>query len=247
VHSAELHFQETKRDHERFEALFAEHAISRSQRDQAATAYDTAQAELDAARARSSTLRMSATEAKSHVVEASAKLKQTSNVPALAREARAKAEAARAQVASAKAERDLAALELSYTKIYAPHDGVLSKKSVNEGQTVSAGQSVVQLVTSDLWITANFKETQLAAMHIGQPASFTVDAMPNKELHGEVQSFSGATGARFTLLPPDNASGNYVKVVQRIPVRIRVNSPVEGLGIVPGMSVELTVDTRRGS
>ena len=138
----------------------------------------------------------------------------------------------------------LAALDLSYTKIVAPHAGVVSKKSINEGQTVSVGQPIVQLVTPALWVTANFKETQVGHMHPGQPAHFTVDAYPGVELSGTLESLSGATGSRFTLLPPDNATGNYTKVVQRMPVRVSVAAVPAGVLLRPGMSVELTVDTR---
>jgi membrane fusion protein (multidrug efflux system) len=147
-------------------------------------------------------------------------------------------------VATAKALRDLAALELSYTKILAPHDGVVSKKSIAEGQSVSAGQGIVQLVTPGVWVTANFKETQLEHMHVGQVATFSVDAFPSIKVKGEVESLSGATGSRFTLLPPDNATGNFTKVVQRLPVRVKVTSVPDGVVLRPGMSVELTVDTR---
>jgi membrane fusion protein, multidrug efflux system len=141
------------------------------------------------------------------------------------------------------AARDLAALELSYTRILAPRAGTVSKKSIAVGQQVSTGQPIVQLVTPERWVTANFKETQLAGMKPGQPVELEIDAFPGATLRGQVESFSAATGSRFTLLPPDNASGNYTKVVQRVPVRVRVTDLPEGVSLRPGMSVELTVDT----
>ena len=139
----------------------------------------------------------------------------------------------------------MAALDLSYAKIFAPSDGVVSKKSINVGQMLSPGQSIVQLVTDKLWVTGNFKETQVAQMRVGQPATVEVDAFSGTSLAGEVESFSGATGAKFTLLPPDNATGNFTKVVQRLPVRVRLHHIHEGVALRPGMSVELTVDTRK--
>ena len=136
-------------------------------------------------------------------------------------------------------------LDLSYTRIFAPSDGVLSKKSINVGQMLSSGQSIVQLVTDKLWVTGNFKETQVAPMRVGQPASIEVDAFSGSSIVGEVESFSGATGAKFTLLPPDNATGNFTKVVQRVPVRVRLHELPAGITLRPGMSVDLTVDTRK--
>ena len=122
-----------------------------------------------------------------------------------------------------KAARDLAALDVSYTKIVAPRDGLASKKSVVVGQMLGMGQPVVQIVpVDDAWVTANFKETQLAKMRLGQSADIEVDAYPGMKLKGTVQSFSGATGARFSLLPAENATGNFTKVVQRVPVRIQL-------------------------
>jgi membrane fusion protein (multidrug efflux system) len=163
------------------------------------------------------------------------------------RQARARAAVAHAQVDTAKAARDRAALDLGYTKIFAPSAGVVSKKSINVGQSVASGQAIVQLVPEERWITANFKETQLAHMKVGQPAHFTLDAYPGVTLDGDVLSFSGATGARFTLLPPDNATGNFTKVVQRVPVRIRVRDVPEGISLRPGMSVNLEIDTNDSS
>ncbi|MET0344053.1 MAG: HlyD family secretion protein, partial [Polyangiales bacterium] len=183
-------------------------------------------------------------QSRSKVAEATAKLEVSDNVDTLMQQAAARAATARAQAETAQAVRDLAALELSYTKIHAPHDGVVSKKSINEGQAIASGQTIVQLVPDARWVTANFKETQVAHMRTGQPVKVQVDAFPDVKLSGHVQSFSGATGARFTLLPPDNATGNFTKVVQRIPVRIQLDAAPEGVPLLPGMSVSVKVDTR---
>jgi membrane fusion protein (multidrug efflux system) len=102
----------------------------------------------------------------------------------------------------------------------------------------------VQLVLPEVWITANFKETQIEKMRAGEPVRVSVDAFPSWGVHGEVESLSGGTGSRFTLLPPDNASGNFTKIVQRVPVRIRVCDVPQGLELRPGLSVAITVDTR---
>jgi membrane fusion protein (multidrug efflux system) len=180
----------------------------------------------------------------SRVDEANAKLRQTTDVDVFITQAEARARAAHAQVATLKAARDLAALEVSYTRIVAPEDGYVSKKTIEVGQMVSPGQPIVQLVPEQTWVTGNFKETQLATMKAGQRARVSVDAYPGITLDGEVESFSAATGARFSLLPPDNASGNYTKIVQRVPVRIHLQHAPGNVVLRPGMSVELTVDTR---
>src|SRR6267142_6920081 len=151
-----------------------------------------------------------------------------------------------ARVAAARAARDQAALNLSYTRITAPAEGVVSKKSVELGQLVQPGQPLMSLVPlSDVWITANLKETQTADVTPGDPVDFTVDAYGGRHFTGHVESLAPATGARFSLLPPDNATGNFTKVVQRIPVRIRLdgtNDPVRPLR--PGMSVAVTIKTK---
>jgi membrane fusion protein (multidrug efflux system) len=244
VRSAEASFAQATADHEREKALYEKASISKAEFDRAETAYSVASAALEGARARLETLRQGANQAQSRVVEASARAKQSGNVEPLVRQARAKAAAAHAQVDTARAARDLALLDVSYTHIMAPHDGVVSRKTVNEGQSVGAGQSVVQLVTPEIWVTANFKETQVGRMRVGQAAHFSVDAFPGVELQGDVQSLSGATGARFSLLPPDNATGNFTKVVQRVPVRVHVRDVPAGVTLRAGMSVDLTVDTR---
>jgi membrane fusion protein (multidrug efflux system) len=244
LHSLESSLAQATSDRVRARHLFQTGAIPQIQLEQAETAYAVTLANRDAAQARLATQRLSVGQARSHVAEASARLRQSSNVEALVRQARARTQAAHAQVDTARAVRELAALELSYTKILAPHDGVASKKSINEGQTVSPGQPIVQLVTPTVWVTANFKETQTGHMRIGQPAHFTVDAYPGVELEGQLESLSGATGSRFSLLPPDNATGNYTKVVQRMPVRVSIKDVPAGITLRPGMSVELTVNTR---
>lgn len=244
VRSADVSFAQASADYERAKSLFANGSIAKAEMDRSETQFHVAQSALDGARARVSSLKDSATQARSRVVEASARVKQSSNVAAVVREAEARSRSAHAQVDLAKAMRDLAALDVSYTKITAPNDGVVSKKAVNEGQTVSVGQAIVQLVTSHTWVTGNYKETQVGSIHPGQPATFTVDAFPGIELSGDVESVSGATGARFTLLAPDNATGNFTKVVQRVPVRVRLHDVPPSVTLRPGMSVELAVNTR---
>jgi len=146
----------------------------------------------------------------------------------------------------ARANLSQAELNLQYATVRAPARGVVSKKSINTGQVVQAGQPLVALVQiDDVWVTANFKETQLKNMRPGQTARISVDALGGRELTGKVDSVAGATGARFSLLPPENATGNFVKVVQRIPVKIVLDpgqDPERRLR--PGMSVTPTVYTK---
>src|SRR5712692_6467525 len=150
-----------------------------------------------------------------------------------------------ARVAASRASRDQAALQLSYTRVIAPSNGVVSKKAVELGQLVQAGQTLMTVVPlEDVWVTANLKETETADVTPGDSAVVTVDAYKGREFHGHVESSSPATGAKFSLLPPDNATGNFTKVVQRIPVRIRLDSPVDPAHMLrPGMSVVATIKT----
>lgn len=151
-----------------------------------------------------------------------------------------------ARVAAARAARDQAALNLSYTRVTAPSNGVVSKKTVEVGQLVQAGQPTMAVVPlDDIWVTANLKETETADVKPGDPADFTVDAYPGQHFKGHVESLSPATGAKFSLLPPDNATGNYTKVVQRIPVRIRLDGKNDlNRPLRPGMSVVVTITTK---
>ena len=149
-----------------------------------------------------------------------------------------------ARVAAARASLDWAALQLSYTRILAPTNGVVSKKSVEVGQFVQPGQPLMTVVPlSDVWVTANLKETETTHIVPGDTVTITVDAYPGCHFGGRVESLSPATGARFSLLPPDNATGNFTKVVQRIPVRIRPVASIDcqGRDLRPGMSVVATI------
>jgi membrane fusion protein (multidrug efflux system) len=242
--AAQASFEQAKLDYERSNALFQNGAVSGTEVEQRKTALTLARAQADAASARLATLQSGLEQAGSRVSEAAARAEQTSDVASLIALAEARAKSAHAQVQTAKAVRDLAALELSYTRILAPADGVVSKKAINEGQAVAAGQTIVQLVRPSMWVTANFKETQVGGLRVGQPVTFDVDAYPGQHFAGHVESFSGGTGSRFALLPPDNASGNFTKVVQRVPVRIHIDHAPSGVHLLPGMSVDVDVNTR---
>ena len=152
---------------------------------------------------------------------------------------------AQAVLKAQQAARDLAAINLGYTRITAPVDGMVGERQVRPGQYVSTGTLVISLVPlPHVWVVANYKETQMTRVRVGQSARITVDAFPGAVLHGRVDSWSPASGAQFSLLPPDNATGNFTKVVQRIPVKI-VLEPDRAIGALlrPGMSVIATIDT----
>jgi membrane fusion protein (multidrug efflux system) len=152
---------------------------------------------------------------------------------------------ANAALKAQQAARDLAKIALRYTRITAPVDGMVSERQVRPGQYVSVGTQVIALVPlPSVWVVANYKETQMTRIRLGQPARVTVDAFPGAVLRGHVDSWSPASGAQFSLLPPDNATGNFTKVVQRIPVKIVLErDPSLGDLLRPGMSVIATIDT----
>ena len=155
----------------------------------------------------------------------------------------------RAQIRAAEAQVALAADDLRYTRIVSPADGVVGQRQVRLGQFVNIGTQVIAVVPlPNIWVTANFKETQMTNMRAGQSATVTVDAFPELKLMGRVESWSPGTGSTFALLPPDNATGNFTKVVQRVPVKIVLDTNASlGSLVRPGMSVEATVDTRTPS
>lgn len=209
-------------DLERMRELAAKEIVSRQQLDAAQAAADAAAANLLAIQ------------------------RQASAASASVASARAGVRLADARLDVARAARDNAALQLSYATIAAPLSGLVARKQVEVGQLVQPGQPLLNIVAdSGVWVTANFKETQLAEIRVGQQVELDVDAYPGCAARGEVESLSGATGARFALLPPDNATGNFTKVVQRVPVRIHITSGCGAdLPLRPGMSVEAHVQTR---
>jgi membrane fusion protein (multidrug efflux system) len=152
--------------------------------------------------------------------------------------------AAQAQVKQQQADIESARLQLSYTVLTAPVSGIVAKKNIEVGQMVQAGQPLLAIVDGqDMWVTANFKETQLAKMRVGQPVEVDVDAYPDKKFHARIESLSAATGARFSLLPPDNATGNFTKVVQRVPVKIVFTDPPDPQHpLRVGMNVSVVVN-----
>jgi membrane fusion protein (multidrug efflux system) len=175
---------------------------------------------------------------------ASAAQVQAANEQVLAAEAALRG--ADAKVASARAARDQAELQLSYTTLASPASGVVSKKNVEVGQMVQAGQPLLAVVPlDDVWIVANLKETEIRGVQPGARAEITVDSYPGRRFRGHVESVSPATGATFSMLPPDNATGNFTKIVQRIPVRLRLDGPPDPAHpLRPGMSAFVRIWTR---
>lgn len=151
---------------------------------------------------------------------------------------------AEAQIAAAQAKVSEAELDVSYTKVTAPTDGLIAKRTVEAGAYVQPGQPLLAIVPQQVWIVANFKETQLTNMHPGQPVEISLDAYPGQKFKGHVDSIQSGAGARFSLLPPENSSGNYVKVVQRVPVKIVFDDVPTGLVLGPGMSAVPSVKVR---
>jgi membrane fusion protein (multidrug efflux system) len=243
----------TARDVERLRGLIEKDEISQQQFDAAVAAADAAQAAVEAAGAVVHEARTSVGVAESRVrqarataAQATASLRSANTAPERVKVTRAHADVAVARVQQAEAALAQAKLNLEYAVIKAPTAGVVSRKSVEVGQVVQPGQPLLALVnTEQVWVTANFKETQLRDMRVGQRVSVEVDALGGRSFEGHIQSIAAATGARFSLLPPENATGNYVKVVQRVPVKILLEpgqDPERRLR--PGMSVAPTVFLR---
>lgn len=212
--------ENARRELQRYEKLLKEDAVTRQQYDNIKTAYEAAKARYQqASRAKRSTSLV--------------KNEQTHRL--------GQNEAA---VKLAKANLDLARLNLSYTVITATCDGITGRKNIHEGQLVQPGQAMVDIVDgTDLWVVANYRETQLPNIHEGAEVTMTADAVPGVKYKGVVESISDATGAAFSLIPQDNATGNFVKVEQRIPVRIRLkgNSKADKKKLRAGFNVECKV------
>jgi membrane fusion protein (multidrug efflux system) len=230
-------------DLNRTRQLVATNAVSQERLDNAQATYDAAQASVAAAQAQLVAAEDAQRVARSRVAEASGNLDVSNPVEAKIASARASAEMAHARVTTAAAAHDLARLNLSYTYVRAPAAGEVSKLSVHPGQLLSASQPIAELVPEATYLVANFKETQIGGMKVGQVVDIEVDAFASQPLHAVVASIAGGTGARFSLLPPDNASGNFVKVVQRIPVRMEWKELPAGLPLRAGLSVTVTVHT----
>jgi membrane fusion protein (multidrug efflux system) len=243
VARAEANAQKASLDYKRAQELGAKGDIAKAQVDAARAANETAQADLAQARAKLSSAENMKQAAQANVQQAQGRLEQSAPVTAQIAAAQAEAQIAHAKVQTAQAALQAAQLNLSYTRVTAPADGIASKLAVHPGALVTQGMPLLQIVPLKTYIIANFKETQMRNMHPGQRAEIKVDVIHGRAFQGRVESVSGGTGASFSLLPPDNASGNFVKVVQRIPVRVSWNGP-DATQAPVGSSAEVTVFTK---
>ena len=223
----------------RYKQLVSKQEISQQQYDQAYAAAQAGSAAVDAARASASAAQHQIKAAQSKVLQAQAEVQSARSGPQQVRAMRSRAESAEALVESKKAALDQAQLNLQYTKIVSPVNGVVTNRTVEVGQNVQLGQELMRVINlDDVWVTANFKETQLRDVRINQPVTIHAD-ITGKDYKGHLQSIAGASGSITSLLPPENATGNYVKVVQRIPVKITFDSgETKAHDLRPGMSVE---------
>ena len=222
--AARAQAERAQADARRYESLYAKDEISQQTLDQARATARALQAQAE---------------------QAAAQLKSAQTAPEQLDARRAQLAAAQAAVAQAQAALDQAKLQLSYCKVVAPSDGRVTRKNVQVGSQLAAGSPVLALVGNAPWIVANFKETQLRHMRIGQPATVKIDAYPGRRFRAHVDSLQAGTGSAFSLLPPENASGNFVKVVQRVPVKLVFDpAPPSDLHLAPGMSVVPKVDIR---
>ena len=241
VQQAQANSTKAQADLERYKPLVEKDVISKQQFDAAVAAADAARAALVDATAGEQAAADGIRVAREREAQAQAGLKFAQTGPQQVAAQSARARQALAQAAQAQAQLDMAKLNLSYTKIVAPTAGIITRKSVEINQNVAAGQNLLTLVSLEgLWVTANFKETQLRHMSAGQPVEIEVDAT-GKTYHGQVTQIGGATGSVLSLFPPENATGNYVKVVQRVPVRVDfTNLAGEDPShlLRPGLSVE---------
>lgn len=213
INSTKSRLDFATKDHKRYTDMYKEGIVSKQDFDNSNTHYAVAQANQKAATEKSKALQ-SALE--SH---------------------KAKAEVVQAEIQKLEAEVEQAKLNLSYTKIYAPQSGMVSARSVETGNYIQVGQPLMQIVPEQVWIIANFKEIQLTHIKKGQTVSIKIDTYPGKRFKGHVDSIQRATGAKSSLFPPENAVGSYVKIVQRIPVKIVFDEDIKDYNIVPGMSV----------
>lgn len=228
IESAKIKLRRASDDFKRYENLYANHSITSQQYEQALAAKQEAETQIQILESQQ---KASSSQRNAAISQAQISEKQVT--------------VAEANVKSAQAQLDAAQLNLDYTVVTAPINGQLSSVNIQAGQYVQPGQALFYLVnTHDKWIVANFKETQLEKMHVGQVVSVEVDAYPGEEFMGKITTFSPATGARFSLLPPDNATGNFVKTIQRLPIKIDFtddNSEDKLAKLRSGMNVNVDV------
>lgn len=226
VEAAKIRVWKATQDFQRYDNLLKEKAVTQQQYENAKAEKETADKQLIVAQKQ---------------LEASKDQSTASSAQSFSTEKQIKL--AELAIDQRKSELDAAKLNLSYTNILAPADGYVSKKNIQVGQLINIGQAMFSIVDeSELWITANFKETQIEHMKEGQPVIIKVDAYPGKDFEGTIESIQAATGAKFSLLPPDNATGNFVKVVQRVPVRITIkDDKTDEYVLRAGMNVEVAV------
>jgi membrane fusion protein, multidrug efflux system len=253
VRETQALYTKTTQDLERMKLLIAKDEISKQQYDATVAAADAARAAADSAKAEVEETSRAIEAAQARVAQAEARIKEarasrqaTQTVREQMSISRSNAQTSSARVMLAQAAIAQAELNLEYTQVKAPIDGIVSQKKIELGQYIQPGQPLMAVVPlHNVWVTANFKENQLKNMHPGQQAVVTVDAYGGHRFEGHIASIAAATGAKFSLLPPENATGNYVKVVQRIPIKIVIDKGQDDSHpLRPGLSVIVTVDTR---
>ena len=213
ISSASSKLEFAQKDFDRYQELYKDGIVSKQDFEKSKTALEVAQSDYNAAQENSM--------ASQHALDSG----------------KAKAKADEATIQRLEAEVEQAKLNLQYTKIYAPQDGKVAARSVEKGNYVNIGQPLMNIVPEQVWVVANFKEIQLTNMKPGQPVKVKVDTYPKKRFKAHVESIQRATGAKSSLFPPENAVGSYVKIVQRVPVKIVFDEDISDYNIVPGMSV----------
>ena len=237
IEAAKVALWRAKNDFDRYSNLYKDKSVTKQQYEQAQAAKETAEKQVTVLTEQRNALQKQAKVAASQIGSTRSQIDV----------AKSQIEVADANISQSGAGVDNAKLYLSYTVIVAPEDGQVSKVNLQPGQLVQAGQSLFMLVgVQNQWVVANFKETQMDKIRGGQEADIKVDAFPSQKLTGKIESIAPATGSKFALLPPDNASGNYVKTIQRIPVKITLNDDnKEILKLIrPGMNVEVDVNIK---
>ncbi len=253
VRQAEANANKAAKDVQRLKGLLAKDEVSQQQYDTAVATADAQAAAVDAAKGGVAAAEAGLRAAQSRLMQAhvgeeqaQAALKNAQTAPQQISAIQARAAAAEAHAQQMRAQLAQAELNLQYATVKAPVKGLVSRKTVEPGQIIQPGQPLMAVISlEDVWVVANFKETQLENMRPGQRVTVKVDAIGGKEFKGKVDSIAGATGARFSLLPPENATGNFVKVVQRVPVKIVLDPGQDPEHVLrPGLSAEPTVYTK---